>query len=637
MATTQLVTNNYRLHMAQQFINSFTGAANTIYYAYAGQATPSATTPTSYDNPQTTQFNAYNTMLFGKRLTPSDVALMTNYYPWNSGTVYAMYDDSDTTLSSKQFFVCVSQNSNYYVFKCLYNNKGAPSTYPPTFSDTAADDDFYQTADGYQWKYMYKITSGDFKKFSTSLYIPVTPDANVTANAIYGAVDVILTTSGGSGYRNYFSGKFNTNTAFVTSTLIQLANVVFANSSTSVYASTNNVVTPSTITGLYDQCYLYITNGTGKGQYRSISSHSANTSGVYLFLESSFVVTPDSTSSFEITPRVVVKNATALNDDDPAVYARALINSTSNSVSSVQILSRGSNVFSATAFIYASPAVGVASDAVLQVITPPIGGHGANAAAELYASRVGVSITFANSYTDSTLPAYGSYSSVGLIKNPMFANVLFTTTNLNGAFKSGDKITQTLTDSATGLSVTAKAVVTKVNVGSLLVTNVTGTFVLTSNATYGTILNSTLSANAWITAIQNNGVNKEFSTFTQYYTAVGGYKSGTFASSEPVYQNIVNSLYPSNIKKSTAVFFANNTGGTTTKVYFTQINGLIAASNSTFSGNLTGTTTGSIFTISTVTPPDLVQESGDVIYIENFPAVTRIGTQSETVKLILEY
>jgi hypothetical protein len=632
MATTQLVTNNYRLHMAQQFINSFTGAANTIYYAYAGQATPSATTPTSYDNPQTTQFNAYNTMLFGKRLTPSDVALMTNYYPWNSGTVYAMYDDSDTTLSSKQFYVCVNQNSNYYVFKCLYNNKGAPSTYPPTFSDTAEDDDFYQTADGYQWKYMYKITSGDFKKFSTSLYIPVTPDVNVTANAINGAVDVIVTTSGGAGYRNYFSGKFNTNTAFVTSTLVQLANVVFANSSTSVYASTNNIVTPSTIAGLYDQCYLYITNGTGKGQYRSISSHSANTSGVYLFLESSFVVTPDSTSSFEITPRVVVKNAT---DNDPEVYARALINSTSNSVSSVQILSRGSNVFSATAFVYAAPTVGVTSNAVLQVITPPIGGHGANAAAELYSSRVGVSVTFANSYTDSTLPTYGSYSSVGLIKNPMFANVLFTTTSLNGNFKIGDNITQTLTDSATGLSVTAKAVVTKVNVGSLLVTNVSGTFALTSNATYGTILNSTLSANAWITAIENNGVNKAFSTFTQYHTALGNYSAGTFTSAEPVYQNIVNSLYPSNIQKSTAVFFANNSSGNT--VYLTQKNGLIAASNSIVSGTLTGTTTGSIFTISTVTPPDLVQESGDVIYIENFPAVTRIGTQSETVKLILEY
>jgi len=634
MATTQLITNNYKLLMAQQFINSFTGPSNTMYYAYAGQSVPNNTISTIYDNPQTTEFNAYNTMLFGKHITPNDVTLMINYYPWASGTVYPIYDDADVNLSTKQFYVCVYQNSSYYVFKCLNNNNGAVSTYPPTFSDTAADDVYYQTADGYQWKYMYTCSSGEFKKFSTNIYMPVIPDANVTANAVAGAVDVIVVETPGTGYKNYFSGKFGSNTAFSivdSHGLVQLANVVYANSSTSVYASTNNVLTPSTTNGVYDQCYLYISGGTAKGSYRRITTHVSNSKGIYLYLESTFPVTPDSTSNFDISPSVVILNS---GDDDPGVEARAIINAaSSNSVSSIQVLSRGSNVFFANAFIYATPQVGVTSNASVRVITGPVGGHGSNVAAELYCSRVGVSVTFSNSEV-GTIPTVGSYGSAGIIKNPMFANVVFTISTLNGTFSAGDTIKQTTTDAVSNLSTTATAVVTKVNVGSLQVTNVSGIFSTTSNATYGTVIKSDATANAWITAIENNGVVKQFSTFTQYYRYAGSYISGQFTSSEPVYQQTIDTQYLSGYETSSAVFYANNVSGNT--VYLSKKFGPIKAT-SDLTGFLTGSSSGSTFDINTVIPPDLVQESGDVLYIENFPTVNRSSTQSETVKLILEY
>jgi hypothetical protein len=508
------------------------------------------------------------------------------------------------------------------VFKCLNNNTGAASTYPPTFSDTAADDVYYQTADGYQWKYMYTCTAGYFKKFSTSLYMPVIPDANVTANAVAGAIDAILVSSPGVGYKNHFSGKFVSNTAFTK---------VGNNQLVIIDPSTNNSVAPSTTNGVYNQCYLSITGGTGKGEYLKINTHVSNSSGIYVELVNYFPVTPDSTSYFEISPSVVVLNS---EDNDPEVEARAIINATSsNSVSSIQVLSRGSGVFAANAFVYASPQVGVTSNSVLRVITPPVGGHGSNVAAELYCSRVGVSVAFSNTEV-GTIPAVGSYGSAGIIKNPMFANVVFTISTLNGTFSTGDVITQTTTDAVSNLNMSATAVVTKVNVGSLQVTNVNGIFVTTANASYGTVVKSDATANAWITAIENNGVVKQFSTFTQYYRYAGSYISGGFTAAEPVYQQTLDEQYLSGYETSTAVFYANNSSGNT--IYLTQKFGPFKATSFN-TGFVTGNSSGSTFDINTVIPPDLVQESGDVIYIENFPTVNRSATQTETVKLILEY
>ena len=616
MATTQLIPNNYRLHMANQFVESFNEAANTLYYMFSGTSTPfsGGVVPPILDTPNATQFNAYNNMLFGKHIRSSDVSLMAYAYPWTSGTSYSMYDDTDITLPNKSFYVYVYQSNTYYVFKCLYNNSGGTSTQPPTFADTSASDTYYKTSDGYIWKYMYQIDSTTFNKFATNQYIPIVADSNVTANAVPGAVDIVVVQSGGTGYNNYFSGKFYAGSVTNgTQPLCVLAN------------------TASSVNNYYNGCYLYITGGTGSGQYRKITSHSANNLGTYVTLDSAFASIPDNTTTYDISPAVVILNS---SDTAPTTIARALVNSSiSNSIYQVQVLNRGSGVYNAGAYVYASNAVGVSNTAVIRVISGPTGGHGANVGAELYSSRVGLSVKFSNTESN-TIPSVNDYQTIGILKDPLFSNVVFTTTGLNGSFQVGETITQSIANVSANITTTATGIVVATSPGSLQVTNASGSFALSTNSSVGTIIGQTSAANAQISAILNNGVSKYFETFVQMYSYAGSYTGAyAFTPNEVVYQGTSNTTPAPGIQSiatSNAVFFSNNAAGT--QVYLTSKLGPLYSS-----ATIQGVSSGAIFNINTSTSPDLVMESGQVLYLENFDAVSRSGTQSETIKLILEY
>ena len=587
-------------------VNTYANAASS-YYMFTGQNGnwPNSVVPQYYDNPRTTQFLAFNNMIFGKSIAPSDVSLMVPTYPWISGYYYAMYDDADPLLSTKNFFVYTFDGSYYYVFKCLYNNNGAASVYSPNFADAPTyltnSSTYYQTADGYQWKYMYKFPAATYNKFATTGFIPVVPDANVTSTAIAGAVDVIvpvdangnITQYTGSGYNNYYSSTFYTGAVINTTTPLATLN--------SDASKSNN---------FYNGCYLYITGGTGAGTYKQVTGHVSNSSGIFVTLDSQFPATPDNTSTFLIAPAVVVLNS---SDQVINVAAIALVsNTTGNSIYQVQVLNRGANVYAASAFINASPQVGITNTATIRVIAGPKGGHGANVAAELYSSAVGISTTFANNESN-TITTYNDYQTVGIIANPLFANVIFSTNNSVGTFISGETVTQTLAN------VISSAVVTVPN--PLQVTNATGTFATSPNTSTGLIIGSTSGASAQITGVQISGQAKGFRTFSQLY-AYNGYYNGTpFTPNEIVYQ--------ANIAISNAVFHSNNSTGTI--VYVSQKLGPI------YTGNTLTNNSGATFTINTKTMPDLVPESGDLIYIENFSAVNRSNTQSETIKLIMQF
>ena len=631
MTTTQLVTNNYRLMNAESFISS---VGTSFYYAFAGSSNPwtGGTVPTLYDNPGIVQFDAYNNMIFGKKLQTTDVSLMVNSYQWISGTVYAMYDDRDTTLSTKQFFVWTFEGSFYYVWKCLNNNNAIESTSEPQFSDTGASDIYYETADGYQWKYMYRFSQSIYTKFATDLYIPVVPDSNVTSNAVAGAVDVIvpvnangiIVSSTGKGYDNYYAGTLTpTSVSNINTPLVTLDSG----------ANTTN--------DFYTGCFFRITQGTGSGQYKEVTGHVSNNSGTFITLRTKLDTIPDSTSTYTISPGIVVRGAGddyidengAADANIPAnrVAAIALVNAnTGNSIYRVEILDRAVNVMSAGAYVNVSTQVNVTEDAIFKVIIGPKGGHGANVAAELYSSHVGVNVNFANNESN-TIPVVNYIQTAGLIANPLFANVAFTTTGNNGVFLFGETVTQTI-----GSNV-ASAVITSIS--PLQVTNATPGWVTSTNSTVGTIIGGSSAANAQINAISICDITKGFGTFQQLYRYNGYYTGIPFTSNEIVYQGQNTPLTNTALTQAeitlgynTSARFHSNDIITGTTVYLTSKLGRINSANT-----LTGLASDAIFTINTKNEPDLIPESGDVLYLENFDAVTRSNTTSETVKLILSY
>lgn len=100
---------------------------------------------------------------------------------------------------SNKFYV---RNNIDQVFKCLFNNNGAPSTVKPeiTLGGQLPENPYVETGDGYRWKYLYTIPSGLKNKFFTERYMPVISDPVVVNNTEDGRIDIIEITNPGNGY-----------------------------------------------------------------------------------------------------------------------------------------------------------------------------------------------------------------------------------------------------------------------------------------------------------------------------------------------------------------------------------------------------------------------------------------------------
>jgi hypothetical protein len=109
-------------------------------------------------------------MMSLKLIGADNTSLVVPRNSWTSGNVYTQYDNSidlfDPNSGLPPFFV-VTDSLN--VYKCLDNNNGATSTVEPVGTTT----NVVTSADGYQWKYMFTINSGDVLQFVTTDWIPV--------------------------------------------------------------------------------------------------------------------------------------------------------------------------------------------------------------------------------------------------------------------------------------------------------------------------------------------------------------------------------------------------------------------------------------------------------------------------------
>lgn len=587
MAEKTLLTNYFNLHNAKQFRESISETANSIYYVFAGRPTPYVSgddsIPTIENNNDNVNVDPYKQMVFGKKVSNTDVKIMVPRYDWVSNTVYSPYR-SNANLDTSNFYAVVNSVSNYYVFKVLDNNNGSASTIKPDYNETGADDEYYSTSDGYVWKYMYTIDRSTFEKFATDDYIPVVPNANVTGNAVTGSIDVIIVDFQGSNYNSYLSNTFVSTDLTVggNNTLFNIAN----------NASSNN--------DFYNNSYIYIKDGTGIGQLRKIIDYNVVGSTKTITLQSSFTTTPDITSVYEITPSVTISG------DGSGAEARALVNSSSsNTISKIEIIERGSGYTFASASVVGNTG-GVSNAATLTVVLGPKGGHGKDPEIELGGKYLGLSVTFANNES-GTIPTKNDYRTIGILKDPYFANVVLTIDNSTGSFTDNEILTQA-NSNATGI-------VVDTTLSSISITNVSGIFV-----TNQLVTGATSGATANVVSYTINGETKNFETFDNRHKYSFSAVSGTFQEDEKVFQ----------FDLSTAnAYFHSNTGS---YLYLTDKHGILNIANT-----ITGANSAAVSTLNTYWPPDIVEGSGEVLYIENIDPTDRDENQSETIKIILKF
>ena len=241
------LTINHYINQVNNFINNLTNTRNS-FYVFAGRSHPwdnDTSPPSSNGSISQIEQTVYEDLLYGKRITSSDVSALIPRYNWTSNTVYASYDQTDADLYSKQFYV---MNDLYQVYKCVFNNNGAASTVKPSLSSAIGT---FNTSDGYIWKYMYSIDTTANTKFTSADYIPVSTNAAVQGNTTPGSIDAIVITDGGSNYQVFETGYIY---KLIDKYTIQLPS------------------TSSSEDNYYVNSSIYLKSGWGAGQVREIVS-----------------------------------------------------------------------------------------------------------------------------------------------------------------------------------------------------------------------------------------------------------------------------------------------------------------------------------------------------------------------------
>ena len=213
-----IITNKFRIHNAEQYIEAFSESAGTKIYLFIGRPqswTDDTSPPTPADN-NDTAFNAYDDMVAMKRVASTDITHAVVRRDWVSGTTYDEYahdysstntaNSGATSLFAATFYVLTD---DYNVYKVIHNDGNTASTVKPTGTSTG----YITTADGYIWKYMYTVSAADALKFLSTDFMPIRyiasdPGAgqpykaqfDTAAAAVAGQIKQIKITNAGSGY-----------------------------------------------------------------------------------------------------------------------------------------------------------------------------------------------------------------------------------------------------------------------------------------------------------------------------------------------------------------------------------------------------------------------------------------------------
>ena len=190
-----ITQNTLRVSAAKKFVSKV-GVQNNVIYAFLCKSLPwtNENSPPLPLNWVQSTIDAYDDMLYLKRIIPNDVSQVIRRNDWKRNYVYETYVHNAELFNPSRgvlpFYVVTDEGN---VYKCINNAFGKPSRNKPT----GRSSNIFSTGDGYLWKYMYTVTV-DLDKFSSNEFIPVKSTGSVGATD-YG-IEHIQIVDAGSGY-----------------------------------------------------------------------------------------------------------------------------------------------------------------------------------------------------------------------------------------------------------------------------------------------------------------------------------------------------------------------------------------------------------------------------------------------------
>ena len=384
--------------------------------------------PNSIANTQFEKREFERRVIFGNKVGVDEIRYMFNINNWAADTVYDDFDDTQDASLLNMIVTVVNDEGNYYVFKCLDNNNGGPSTSAPSLNEI--DTSTYEliiSSDGYVWKYMFSVTSAEAQVFATTdslpLPYPALGDTLVQSGAKEGLSQIVIT--------NTPSGLFS-KCVFGPGTTTADASTVACETVTQDSALTTKksiVVKISPKSGSFldtsDNSYanLYLWRSDGK-VFDVITSAQPSGTGQYINI---VISTSETVTSFtqggktyKLLPKIRVSRSTS--SGTPCV-AYGIIDQF-GTLTKVAFTTKGSEYKYATAKLILPAGVAASANeqnltaTSLRPIISPTGGHGSNAIAEMSMSRLGVVTNFSGE--DVLTPNANFYTKVALVKNPTF-------------------------------------------------------------------------------------------------------------------------------------------------------------------------------------------------------------------------
>ena len=510
-----------------------TATALTGVYRFSDESVPVAPA----DN-QKEKYEIYSDLIAAKRITTKYCRTVITRYNWNliahpkfdmwkpdyleSSSGYQIGKSTATGASSfynSKYYVV---NSNYEVFKCLYNGQnqanpnGRNATNEPSISPGGGQGSYdssrkiYTEPNGtaeYVWKYMFTIPTDDVLKFLSTDFMPIVEATNasrssVVSAAVDGAIDVALVIDQGSGF-----------------------------------TSDGEKYAP------------IIGNGTA-GVVKLTFSGGILTKAV--------IHNPGKNYTYGTVPLV-----TGSGSGSSAIGVWG----------SVNIADPNNPSFSSSTVVPAT------AKAYVEAIISPEGGHGSNSEKELNGKRIMINVRLtstestAGGETTKDFPVDNDFRRIGIIKDPFVngSTAVATASTLNGLYAL--KI-----NNATA----------NYQVDDIIEQTVTG-----SNKAYGRVV-------SWVqdSVGSTSGVLKYIQIPSEH--SFGG-KVRLFESSG------TNAVTTSSVSGTVNTAFADNT----VLLGCTFVDGLAS--------------------------PEIKQNSGDIIYIENRKKIVRSNDQIEDIKLVIEF
>jgi len=378
--------------------------------------------------------------------------------------------------------------------------------------------------------------------------------------------------------------------------------------------------TLSSNTDFYKNSSFYIRSGTGAGQLMPITEYIVSGNERRVFIEQAFSVLPDVTSRFEIGPRLFFSGDGTGSDGTGQASAIATVDPTGNTISFIEIVDPGKDYTYASILIQSNTGIidvdtGLsmnAESAIVRPIISPPGGHGSDICSELNSKYAGVSVSFEGDET-GRIPVQNGYRSMGLLKEPRFANAEFEIADNSLIFNDEDIINQPSTG--------ATAEVSNRQANTLRVRNIRGFF-----ETGSPIFSSDGNTSSVINSIDRSfDVLDQRIKFSVEITNMGPLGTG-FLHDELVTQEITDATgYVYSLSSS--------------RIDLIGVKGIWNISDDIAGvvGEMIGTESGAVAKITGRVDGDIMPFSGQILYTENTETITRAADQTERLKLILEF